>query len=70
MIIEYISYKTAVRCMVFYQLWIVHCMVLYDYNKFLCNRGVSGALYLQSAIAGAMDWFGLLCRKAALSKWR
>jgi len=35
-----------------------------------CSRGVSGTLYLQSAIAGVMFWLRALTDAAALYKWR
>ena len=37
--------------------------------KFPCNRGGSGALYLQSAIAGVMVFQRGGCCRAALGKW-
>ncbi len=35
-----------------------------------CSRGVSGALYLQSAIVGVMDGKRVCVYVAALHKWR
>ena len=38
--------------------------------KFPCSRGVSGALYLQSATVGVMLLLRVLPCRAALRKWR
>ena len=38
--------------------------------KFPCSRGVSGALYLQSATVGVMFFLRVFSCRAALCKWR
>ena len=44
--------------------------LLENVKKFPCSRGVSGALYLQSATVGVLFFLRIFSCRAALCKWR
>lgn len=53
-----------------YKMRLIFLLSVKECLNFRASRGVSGALYLQSAIAGVMSCPGSVNCRAALGKWR